>query len=100
MCDPAPPRGLGWRGWMPLPAPQPTTPTGPWIDLTQEHAAKARQAVKLLPRSLRPIFAALALLPAEVARLQSTRMAPFSAPPEVPDWRKLAAMAWFSWRGA
>lgn len=34
MCDPAPPRGLGWRGWMPLPPPEPTTPTGPWIDLT------------------------------------------------------------------
>lgn len=69
------------------------------IELTQEHAAKARLAARRLPRSLQPIFAALALLPAQVARLQSTRMAPFSAPPEIADWRKLAAMAWLSWRG-
>jgi len=34
MCDPAPPRGQGWRGWMALPAPRHTTPDGPWIDLS------------------------------------------------------------------
>lgn len=69
------------------------------IELTQEHAAKARDAVKRLPRSLRPIFAAIALLPAEAARLHAMRDAPFSAPRELADWRKLAAMAWSSWRG-
>ena len=69
------------------------------IELAQEHAAKARLAVKALPRSLHLVFAALALLPAEVARLQASQHAPFSPPPDVPDWRKLAAMAWFSWRG-
>ena len=34
MCDPSPPRGQGWRGWMPLPPPRVVSPAGPWIDLS------------------------------------------------------------------
>lgn len=34
MCDPAPPRGAGWRGWIDLPGPVAAAPAGPWIDLS------------------------------------------------------------------
>ena len=34
MCDAPQDVGLGWRGWMDLPAPEATTPTGPWVDLS------------------------------------------------------------------
>lgn len=34
MCDTAPPRGTGWRGWMELPPRGSSRPTGPWIDMT------------------------------------------------------------------
>ncbi|MDB5382427.1 MAG: hypothetical protein JWO26_2059 [Rhodospirillales bacterium] len=34
MCDPSPPRGQGWRGWMALPPAGATTAAGPWIDLS------------------------------------------------------------------
>lgn len=34
MCETAPPRGTGWRGWMDLPAATPAMATGPWIDLS------------------------------------------------------------------
>jgi len=34
MCDAPQDVGLGWRGWLELPAATNITPTGPWIDLS------------------------------------------------------------------
>ena len=34
MCDAPQEVGLGWRGWMDLPAPATITPTGSWVDLS------------------------------------------------------------------
>lgn len=34
MCDAPQEVGLGWQGWMDLPASGAVTPTGPWIDLS------------------------------------------------------------------
>lgn len=65
-------------------------------ELTTEHADKAATAVRALPASLRPAFAPLALVRPQLARLNLA--APFSGQPDLPDWQKIARLAWWSLR--
>lgn len=59
-------------------------------DLAREHLDLARRAIVQLPKPLRPAFAISAIIGAELKRLPPR--APFAAPDEVPDWRKLGAL--------
>lgn len=66
-------------------------------DLAREHLGKARTATAALPRALRPAFAPLAVLPAQLKRVEAAP--PFSAPPDQSDAAKLARLIWWSLRG-
>lgn len=70
---------------------------GQLCELAEGHVAKAEAAIAALPRSLRPVFAPVALLRGDLDRLARTRN-PFVPPPPVPDWQKIARLAWWSWR--
>lgn len=65
-------------------------------DLAQEHLVKARAAIKVLPRPLRPAFAPVAVVgrQAELA----LKGPPFAAGADLADWRKIALMGWWAVR--
>jgi len=65
-------------------------------ELATEHADKAAASVRALPSALRPAFAPLVLVRPQLARLNLT--APFSEQPDLPDWQKIARLAWWSLR--
>lgn len=72
---------------------------GQVADLAGEHLAKAEAAIRLLPKQLRPAFAPVALLHGQLKRVASSRQ-PFATLPDLPDWRKLAALQWWALRQA
>jgi 15-cis-phytoene synthase len=59
-------------------------------DLAREHLTKASVAIAKLPKPLRPAFATMPIIAAELKRLPLSR--PFAAPEQVPDWKKLGAL--------
>jgi len=65
-------------------------------DLARNHLAKATTAVAQIPRPLRPAFAMIALLPSRLSALERGQESPYSPPRELPDWRKIAALWWWS----
>jgi phytoene synthase len=65
-------------------------------ELADEHMAKARTSIAAVPRQLRPAFAPLALLSWELRASDSE--APFAPPRQRADWRKIAALSWWTWR--
>ena len=67
-------------------------------DLARDHLAKAGAAVAHLPRHLRPAFATIALLPSRLSALERGQESPYAPPGELPDWRKIAALWWWSVR--
>jgi phytoene synthase len=67
-------------------------------DLAAGHLAKAETAIAALPGKLRPAFAPIAVLTAQLALHRSRSAAPFAAAPDEADWRKIARLAWWSWR--
>jgi phytoene synthase len=67
-------------------------------ELAQEHVGKARAAIAELPRPLRPAFAPAAIIGSQAKRAVATRQ-PFAEAADLADWRKLAAMWWWSLRG-
>ncbi len=69
-----------------------------FVDLAREHLGKAEAAIAALPRSLRPAFAPVALLGRYLAAAEAAEETPFAPPRDVADWRKIAAMSWWSWR--
>jgi phytoene synthase len=66
--------------------------------MAQEHLGKAEAAIRRLPKTLRPAFAMLPVLRAELKQLQRPDRRPFAPPPVLPAWRKIALMAWWTWR--
>lgn len=65
-----------------------------FADIAADHLRRADIAIAALPKSLRPVFAPTTLLRAQLGRLDLD--APFAPQPDLPDWRKLAALTW--WR--
>ena len=65
-------------------------------DLAREHLTKADKAIAALPHNLRPAFAMIALLPSRLSALERGQESPYSPPRELPDWRKIAALWWWS----
>jgi phytoene synthase len=66
-------------------------------ELAGEHLDKADTAIRALPRALRPAFAPVAMLRRQLRRTAGAKQ-PFAALPDVADWRKLAALQWWSLR--
>lgn len=62
-----------------------------------EHLRKADAAIAAVPRALRPIFAARAVLGRQLKRV--TVDAPFERQIDVPDWQKIALLTWARLRG-
>jgi phytoene synthase len=67
-------------------------------EFAAEHLDKAEAAIRGLPRELRPAFAPVATLRGQLKRVAASRE-PFALLPDVADWRKLAALQWWSLRG-
>jgi len=70
---------------------------GQVTDLARDHLAKADSAIALLPAALRPAFAQIAILQAQLA-LVSRRSNPFEPASDDLDWRKLTRLAWWTFR--
>ncbi|MFM7690573.1 MAG: cyclase family protein, partial [Alphaproteobacteria bacterium] len=70
MCDKAKERGLGWRGWMPLPARHETKPLGPWLDLTHPIDEAMPSVPTFGPPKVKKIFC----LPADPLTVTSFEM--------------------------
>lgn len=71
---------------------------GQLSEMAAEHLAKAGRAVNDLPRGLRAVFAPIALLQAQHKRLDLET--PFQRGDDLPDWRKIAALALWKLRNA
>ena len=67
-------------------------------DLASEHLAKAEIAITALPGKLRPAFAPIAMLKAQLALWNNKQANPFAAAPDDADWRKIARLAWWTFR--
>jgi len=72
---------------------------GQVAELAGEHLDKAEAAIADLPRVLRPAFAPVAMLRGQLSRAAASRQ-PFASLPDMADWRKLAALQWWSLRKA
>ncbi len=71
---------------------------GQIAELAQTHLHKARTAIAALPSHLRPAFAAIAVLGAQLAAWKVNSAGPFTTPTDDPDWRKIVRLAWWTWR--
>jgi phytoene synthase len=67
-----------------------------FADLAGEHLRKADLAIASLPRDLRSVFAPIALLRAQLERLNLD--APFAPQPDLADWQKIAVLGWWKLR--
>lgn len=66
-------------------------------ELAAEHLGKAETAIAALPGRLRPAFASIAVLKAQL-RLLERKPGLFAPALDEPDWRKIMRLAWWSWR--
>ena len=66
-------------------------------ELAQGHLDKARTAIAALPPGLRPAFAVLAILEAQLAAWKRNPSA-LQPPVDDPDWRKIARLTWWALR--
>mgnify|MGYP000332785213 CR=1 FL=1 len=67
-------------------------------ELARDHLGKARAAIAELPPVLRPAFAIVAVLEAQLALWSSRQVDVFGQPADEPDWRKIARLTWWTWR--
>lgn len=71
---------------------------GQIAELAEMHLQKARAAIAGLPASLRPAFAAMALLEKQLADWKRSSANPFLPPKDEADWRKIARLTGWAWR--
>ena len=69
-----------------------------FCDLAHNHLGKAAAAIAGLPRALRPAFAMVTLLRAQLTRAARANETPFTVPRDVADWRKIAMLTLWVWR--
>jgi phytoene synthase len=67
-------------------------------DMAAEHLGRARTAIAALPRPLRPAFAPVAMLAPQLRRQDFEH--PFTSPPDLADWQKIARLGWWKLRNA
>jgi 15-cis-phytoene synthase len=63
-------------------------------ELARDHLRKADAAIGALPRLLRPAFAMRGLLASQLRLVETRNETPFLPPRDIPDWRKIAVLAW------
>lgn len=68
------------------------------IEVAGGHIETAETAIAALPRPLRPAFAMAPVVRSGLRQIARRGGNPFDAPPQMPDWRKIAAIAMWSWR--
>jgi 15-cis-phytoene synthase len=71
---------------------------GQMADLAAGHLSKADAAIAALPTHLRPAFAQIAVLKAQLALLTRRQPNPFAPAPDDPDWRKITRLAWWTFQ--
>lgn len=71
---------------------------GQVTELADGHLSKAETAIAALPATLRPAFASIAVLKAELTQLKTTERNVFSPAPNEADWRKISRLFWWSLR--
>lgn len=67
-------------------------------ELAQGHLDTARTAIAELPLSLRPAFAILPVIEAQLRRWRASGASPFAVPVDEADWRKIVRVAWWALR--
>jgi phytoene synthase len=67
-------------------------------ELAAGHLTKADAAIATLPGKLKPAFAPIAVLSAQLALYSGRSPGPFATAPDDADWRKISRLAWWSWR--
>lgn len=67
-------------------------------ELAAGHLDKAGSAIAALPASVRPAFAAITVLEAQLAAWRRHERSVFAAPADDADWRKIARLTWWAWR--
>ncbi|UXN69637.1 squalene/phytoene synthase family protein [Devosia neptuniae] len=70
---------------------------GQITELAQGHLAKAEAAIAALPGHLKPAFAPIAVLKAQLARLDKSPNA-FAPAADESDWRKITRLMWWALR--
>lgn len=73
---------------------------GQVAELAEAHLARARDAIRSLPAAVRPAFAMLPLIERQLESWKNHAGSPFAPPPDEADWRKIARLAWWTWRHA
>ena len=71
---------------------------GQIAELAEDHLDKARLAIAALPGKLRPAFAILPVVSAQLRLWQRQGASPFAAPADEADWRKIARIGFWAWR--
>lgn len=71
---------------------------GQITELAEEHLRKARVAIAALPSGLRPAFAILPVVEAQLRLWQRRGGSPFAAPADEADWRKIGRIGWWALR--
>jgi kynurenine formamidase len=65
MCETAPKKTYGWKGWSDLPAPHITSATGPWIDLSH----RITETLSRIPFFPQPVIRQIATKPARLTEI-------------------------------
>lgn len=71
---------------------------GQIAELAGGHLSKARTAIGLLPKSVRPAFAIVPVIEAQLRRWQRSEASPFVGLDDEADWRKIARIGWWGLR--
>lgn len=71
---------------------------GQFAELAASHLDKAQAAVAHLPGKLKPAFAMLAILRAQLAALTKRTGSVFKPVSDDPDWQKIARLTWWAFR--
>ena len=70
---------------------------GQIAELAKGHLQSAEKAIEMLPGHLKPAFAMLAVLKAQLAQIIARTSSVFEPLAEDPDWRKIARLSWWAW---
>lgn len=71
---------------------------GQIAEMADEHLSKAKDAIAALPSGLRPAFAILPVVEAQLRLWQRHGGSPFAAPADEAQWRKIGRIAWWTLR--
>jgi phytoene synthase len=71
---------------------------GQITEMAADHLAKAELAIRDLPGHLKPAFASLTVLKAQLAALNQRQTGLFVPVADEADWRKIARLAWWTFR--